>query len=135
MAQAQTLPRPLDGLRQSAALARRRAAALWHAHPREILGAGVFGLLGAAVLTTTALSIGSQATDGIAPPAPPPMTVRPLAPEQALKLNAEIPLTKGPNPAAAPFVFKGNAVSRTQALNCLTSAVYYEAGNQDEDGE
>ena len=63
------------------------------------------------------------------------MVVRPLAPEQALKLNAEIPVAVGPNPAAAPFLFKGDAAARSQALNCLASAVYYEAGNQDVDGE
>jgi hypothetical protein len=63
------------------------------------------------------------------------MVVRPLAPDQALKLNAEIPVAIGPNPAAAPFAFKGNAAARAQALNCLASAVYYEAGNQDVDGE
>jgi len=135
MAQAQTLSRPLDGLRQSAARAQRRAAALWHAHPRGILGASLFGLLAAAAIATTAISYSSPATDSAAPPAPPPLTMRPLAPDQALKLNAEIPLSKGPNPAASPFVFKGNATSMTQALNCLASAVYYEAGNQDEDGE
>src|SRR4051794_11367481 len=134
MAQVQTLPRPLDGLRQGAAQAHRRVSALWRAHPREILGASLFGLLGATAIAIT-VSNSSPGADGAAPPAPPPMTVRPLAPDQALKLNAEIPLAKGPNPAASPFALKGNAASRAQALNCLTSAVYYEAGNQDEDGE
>jgi hypothetical protein len=61
--------------------------------------------------------------------------VRPIAPDQALKLNAAIPVASGPNPAAAPFVFRGNTASREQALSCLASAVYYEAGNQDENGE
>ena len=45
------------------------------------------------------------------------------------------PGRRGPNPAAAPFLFKGSAAARAQALNCLASAVYYEAGNQDVDGE
>jgi hypothetical protein len=63
------------------------------------------------------------------------MLVRPIAPDQALKLNAAVPLASGPNPVAAPFVFKGSAAARAQALNCLASAVYYEAGNQDENGE
>jgi hypothetical protein len=58
-----------------------------------------------------------------------------VAPQQALKVNSEIPLTGGPNPSASPFVFKGSAAARTQAMNCLASAVYYEAGNQDADGE
>jgi len=62
------------------------------------------------------------------------MVVRPIAPDQALKVNAEIPLTAGPNPSAAAFIFKGDSTARAQALNCLASAVYYEAGNQDENG-
>ncbi|HEX8839742.1 MAG TPA: cell wall hydrolase, partial [Sphingomicrobium sp.] len=74
-------------------------------------------------------------TPAAAPPAPPPMLVRQIAPEQAVKLNAAIPLQSGPNPAAAPFVFKGDAAARSQALTCLASAVYYEAGNQDADGQ
>ena len=32
-------------------------------------------------------------------------------------------------------MFKGNAAARGQALDCLASAVYYEAGSQDDDGE
>ena len=36
------------------------------------------------------------------PPAPPPMVVRPIAPDQAVKLNAAIPVASGPNPTAAP---------------------------------
>jgi hypothetical protein len=63
------------------------------------------------------------------------MAVRPLAPDQAVKLNAEIPVATGPNPAAAPFRFSGSGAARAQAANCLASAVYYEAGNQDIDGE
>lgn len=63
------------------------------------------------------------------------MVVRPIAPDQAVKVNSEIPVTGGPNPAAAAFKFKGNSATRTQAINCLANAVYYEAGNQDMAGE
>jgi spore germination cell wall hydrolase CwlJ-like protein len=125
-----TLPRPQPVMRGLAA----RAAALWRAYPRETLGVGLFGLVAAAAIATTSLSPSSQRAHA-APPAPPPMIVRPLAPDQAVKLNAEIPVIAGPNPAAAPFQFKGSAAARTQAINCLASAVYYEAGNQDVDGE
>jgi hypothetical protein len=71
----------------------------------------------------------------VAPPAPPPLLIRQLAPEQALQVNQEIPLTQGPNPAAKPFVFSGDKTARAQALECLASAVYYEAGSQDDNGE
>jgi spore germination cell wall hydrolase CwlJ-like protein len=70
-----------------------------------------------------------------APPAPPPLLVRDIAPQQALQVNAQIPVAQGPNPAALPFRFTGNSATRGQALTCLASAVYYEAGSQDDDGE
>ena len=113
---------------------RTRAAVLWRTHPREVLGAGLLLIVAAASLITSAESTRDHGLQS-APPAPPPMVVRPLAPDQALKLNAEIPVANAPNPAAAPFKLNGNAVARAQALNCLASAVYYEAGNQDENGE
>ncbi len=130
MANALTLSRPQPLLREIAA----RAAALWRAYPREAVGAGLFGLVAAGAIATTTLSP-TENRPQAAPPAPPPMVVRPLAPDQALKVNSEIPVAIGPNPAAAAFQFKGNAAARAQALNCLASAVYYEAGNQDSDGE
>jgi spore germination cell wall hydrolase CwlJ-like protein len=139
MAEALTLSRPLDGLRQHAqrlkahALrSKERAAVLWRAHPRETVGLALLGLVLAAVI---AVSPGPNATNAPAPPAPPPLLIRDLAPAQALRVNAEIPVASGPNPAARPFPFKGNAAARGQALECLASAAYYEAGNQDADGE
>ena len=129
MANALTLSRPKPLLRDIKA----RAAALWRAYPRETMGLGLFGLVAGAALASTTLSSSGQ--PHAAPPAPPSMAVRPLAPAQALKLNAEIPVAQGPNPAAAAFEFKGSAAAKAQALNCLASAVYYEAGNQDLNGE
>src|SRR6476646_8535997 len=136
MNDALTLFGPLDGFRRKAASVKLRAARLVRAYPRETVGAGVLGFVTAVAIGTAALS-GSSATSGAraAPPAPPPLIMRQSAPDQAVKINAEIPMTGGPNPAAAPFVFKGNTAARAQALNCLASATYYEAGNQDADGE
>jgi hypothetical protein len=133
MTQAHALTRPLDGTRLLAARARERATTLWHAHPRETLGAGLFGLVALSAIASTAVTPSGGRVEA-APPAPPPLIMKPIAPEQALKVNAEIPLTNGPNPVASPFAFKGDAAARTQALTCLASTVYYEAGNQDEDG-
>jgi len=136
MNQAVVLSRPFAGLRRSATQMKSRAESLWRAYPREVLGLGLFTVVAAAAIGTSALpSSSAHDTARAAPPAPPAMIVRPLAPDQALELNAEIPVTAGPNPAAAPFQFKGNAAARSQALTCLASAVYYEAGNQDSDGE
>src|SRR5207342_142148 len=75
------------------------------------------------------------ASNTVSVPAPPPLIVRQLPPDQAVKINDTIPLASGPNPAAAPFAFTGNAAARKRALDCLASAVYYEAGSQDDDGE
>lgn len=121
-------------MRRTLARVQQRGTAMWRAYPRETLGLGLFGLVAFSAIASTAVTPAGSGGAKAAPPAPPPLIMRQIAPEQALKVNAEIPLTKGPNPVAAPFVFKGNAPSRTQALSCLASAVYYEAGNQDEGG-
>lgn len=136
MIQALTISRPLDGLRKTASRWRERGRALVRAHPRESIGVGVLGFvtavaLGSMAVPNPATSPAAQAS----PPAPPPMTYQQVAPQQALKINADIPLVEGPNPAAAPFLFKGSTAARAQALDCLASAAYYEAGNQDTDGE
>src|SRR3954454_21542325 len=134
MSQAHALSRPLDGMRRFAVRAQQRGLALWHAYPRETLGAGLFGLVVLSAIASTAVTPSAGRVEA-APPAPPPLIMKPIAPEQALKFNAEIPVTGGPNPVATPFVLKGDAAARSQALSCLASAVYYEAGNQDEEGE
>jgi spore germination cell wall hydrolase CwlJ-like protein len=127
MAQALTLSRPLDGLAQ-----------LWRVYPREAVGFGLLAIAAAAAVAGSANStpeLPAARTVQAALPAPPPMVNRQLAPEQALQINQEIPVADGPNPAATPFVFKGDRAARAQALQCLASAVYYEAGSQDDDGE
>src|SRR4051812_47599906 len=125
---------PLAALKARAAAIRARAIEFWRTYPREALGAGVLALIGAAAI---AGSVGSSpdVAARAAPPAPPPLILKQVAPQQALQINQAIPVAAGPNPAAAPFAFKGNAAARSQALTCLASAVYYEAGNQDSDGE
>jgi spore germination cell wall hydrolase CwlJ-like protein len=136
MTQALTYPTAPQGLLRTALRWRSRARALLHTYPREAIGLGLFGFvaavaIGSAVVSTPAGVPAAHA----APPAPPPLVLQQIAPDQALKVNARIPLAGGPNPAATPFVFKGSGTARGQALQCLASAVYYEAGNQDEDGE
>jgi spore germination cell wall hydrolase CwlJ-like protein len=70
------------------------------------------------------------------PPAPPPLVVRQVDPQDALRINSEIPLASGPNPAAAPFsMANASATTRDRALECLTQAVYYEAGSESADGQ
>src|SRR5690242_15560738 len=136
MNQVLTFSKPFDGWRKAARTLRERARALVHAYPREAIGAGVLAFVIAVALGSMAVpNPATSPAAHAAPPAPPPMTYQQVAPQQALKINADIPLVQGPNPAAAPFLFKGSNAARTQALDCLASAVYYEAGNQDTDGE
>lgn len=112
----------------------QRAGVLVRAYPRESAG---FGLLGVVALAVGAADFASanEAALNAAPPAPPPMAIRALAPEQALAVNQAIPLADAAGPAAAPFRFTGSAGARASALECLTSAVYYEAGNEAVDGQ
>ena len=118
------------------------AARLWRAYPRETVVVGTLGLAaafalaGAAYSTPSLPGLGMASNELDAPPAPPPLLVRELAPTDALTINRSIPLADSPNPAAKPFAMRGaDEASRARALECLTSAVYYEAGNESADGQ
>lgn len=115
-------------------------ARLRHKNPRELLELGAIAM--AAFLAAAGAAWSSPGLDGLArpsasptPPAPPPLLVRDVAPEQAQTLNLKIPVASGPNPAARPFSIAGlSPVTQARALDCLTSAAYYEAGNESDDG-
>lgn len=130
------LSRPLEGLKAHAAAARLRAGRLWRAYPRETVGVGMFGIVVAAAIGGAVFS-GSDTADAaqVPPPAPPPLILKQVPVDQAVKLNAALPLASGPNPAAKPFKFKGDKAARARALECLTSAIYYEAGQEPLDGQ
>jgi hypothetical protein len=64
-----------------------------------------------------------------------PISLRPLSADAALDINRSIPFSTAPNVAALPFVLAGDDAARAHALGCLTAAVYYEAGNEDEAGK
>jgi spore germination cell wall hydrolase CwlJ-like protein len=121
----------------------KQALALLRARPRESAGAGL-------LLLAACLSVGAVANDGGAVPVRPeavaapvapsvqdmtPFAVRQIAPGDAQKLNAAVPLAGGPNPAAAPFVLKADAQTYGRALECLTQAIYYEAAREPEEGQ
>ena len=112
---------------------------MWRQRPKELLLAGGAALACALAVAGSAWSTPSlpdNSPTSEAPPAPPPMLVRQIAPEQALAVNQQIPLDQGPNPAAQPFsVAKADNAARSRALECLTSAVYYEAGQESADGQ
>ena len=131
MPKSATLAQPFTGLKS-------RSATLLRLYPRETIGFGLLALaaavaVGGVAQSTPELPGGavSACPSGAAADADP----RSSRPTRRCKVNAEIPVDSGPNPAAQPFAFKGNAATRTQALSCLASAVYYEAGSQDDDGQ
>ncbi len=115
----------------------------WRARPRET---AILGLLGcAAVLAIAGVSdamptIEHAPKSSLAPtplPTSPSATeLRDVAPQDAVALNALIPLTTARTVRAAPFSMgKANAAARVQALECLTSAIYYEAGRETDAGQ
>ncbi|WP_324807598.1 cell wall hydrolase [Sphingomonas sp. LY29] len=115
----------------------------WRTHPRETaaLGlltvAGMLAVAGAVGATPTLpeLKIGPS-VDEVAPPKPLLTDIRALSPETAVAVNAQIPLISGPVPPAQPFVFgNGSAEARARATECLTSAIYYEAGQESTEGQ
>ncbi len=79
-------------------------------------------------------AIGGAPTEtALRPPSPVP-AVEPLEldasnPDEARKLNAAIPFSTDPNPAARAFAFSGDAVARDRATDCLAAAMLYEAGD------
>ena len=64
-----------------------------------------------------------------------PKALRPLSALEAEKWNSKIPQTAAVA-AATPFaVGSGNAQSLSRSLQCMTAAIYYEAGNEPVDGQ
>ncbi|NNM75518.1 cell wall hydrolase [Sphingomonas sp. ID1715] len=70
------------------------------------------------------------------PPAPPvePVQYAEIAPEDAVKINAEVPFSTAPNPAARPFKLSVGGEDEARAVDCLTAAAYYEAATEGTDG-
>lgn len=67
---------------------------------------------------------------GTPPPAVQPVELYALDRDEARALNASIPFSRLPNPAARPFIFTGSAVDLARATDCLAAAQLYEAGDE-----
>jgi spore germination cell wall hydrolase CwlJ-like protein len=62
--------------------------------------------------------------------------IRDIAPESAVAINAAVPVVEGANPPAAPFsLANASATDRARSLECLTTAIYYEAATEPTDGQ
>ena len=118
-----------------------RPLRLWRTHPRETVAVAILGAVGLIALAQTSgatplLPTFGQQEQPAGPPQALPTDIRPLAPETALAVNAQIPITGAPGSAANPFSLgKASAETRARALECLTSAIYYEAGQESADGQ
>lgn len=116
----------------------------WLTHPRETAAGVMLAAIGLVVLTGSSGAtpllpeFAKQVETAQAVPLakPLPNQIRDLAPATALEVNAQIPIASGPNPAANPFLFgKLSTETRARALECLTSAIYYEAAQEPTDGQ
>lgn len=58
-----------------------------------------------------------------------------LTPGSAEAINAAVPISSADNPPAKPFVLRADAGDRERAVQCLTQAVYYEAGFEPGEGQ
>ncbi|QGP77692.1 cell wall hydrolase [Sphingobium sp. CAP-1] len=63
------------------------------------------------------------------PPPVEPVQIYALARDQAMAVNADIPFSRDPNPAARPFLFAGSETDLARATDCLAAAELYEAGD------
>ena len=116
----------------------------WRAYPRETAMLGVLGcaaLLAIAGVSDAMPTLGDAPKARLAPAAPLPISpsateLRDVAPQDAVAMNALIPLAKLPSTAAARFTMgKATTAAKTQALECLTNAIYYEAGRESDAGQ
>ena len=100
--------RPDEGLLVSAARSPSGVLRLWRAHPKKAAGAGLFALIAAAaIISAQHFASVPQARVHALPPAPPAMTVRPIAPDQAVKVNADIPAKPQAQPRCSVFQLQG----------------------------
>lgn len=65
-------------------------------------------------------------------PAVEPVIFKAIEPLTAMQINAAVPFSTAPNPAARRFVLTGTPDSLARATDCLATAAYYEAGDDSE---
>jgi spore germination cell wall hydrolase CwlJ-like protein len=124
----------------------KRPALAWRSLPREaaislaVAAAGLVALGGTVAAMPLiardepALAVEKSAMAAL--PQTDATQLRDVSPEEAIALNAKLPILAAPAGAAKPFDLGNASVdSRAQALECLTSALYYESGQESDDGQ
>ena len=120
----------------------------WFASLILLTTAGLYLLAGLSVTTmrpgpdpahanVPKISSGQLLVPGLgAPPVPEPMQFRDVAPQDAVAINAAVPVSNEPNPAARPYrEAYATPADRLRATECLTAAIYYEAAIEPVDGQ
>ncbi len=116
----------------------------WRSRTREFAMLGLLGGaaalaiagVGAAMPTVEQAPKANRAESEPLPSSPSATELREIAPEDAVAMNASIPLSGLPLTAALPFAQgKADKISRARALECLASAIYYEAGQESDAGQ
>jgi spore germination cell wall hydrolase CwlJ-like protein len=106
---------------------------------RAAIGGAVLLAIGGTVAAMPYLSDVEPVAEQVQAPSPADTDatqLRDVTPEQAMALNAKMPIQALPTGAAAPFSLgKASVDARAQALECLTSAIYYEAGQESDAGQ
>lgn len=113
--------RPALGAMAGIALCVGAAGVTWMGMPNTS-GAAVTRPVMAGLLPSANPAPGSLA------PVPEPLVFAPMDHERAKLLNAAIPFAGSVGAAARPFVLAGDTGSRERAIDCLASAMWYEAG-------
>lgn len=104
------------------------AVAIWAAQGR---GAGF--LPGPNKVTQLAATQAAPPPNVPAPPVEPVKFID-VAPEDAVKINAAVPFSAEPNPAAKPFKLAIGTDDRARSIDCLAAVAYYEAAAEGDDG-
>ena len=97
------------------------------------VGAAVLAVVGARASEPLDHASGIKSSGGSIDP--PPLLLRPLARSAAIELNDSLPFSKDIQYPAAPFRFSGDASARERALECLATAIYYEAASEGSEGQ
>lgn len=58
-----------------------------------------------------------------------PIEFAAITPDDARRINAGVPFSEGPNPAARPLRLQEMGIAAARAVDCLATAVLYEAGD------
>lgn len=112
---------------------------LWFAPQRPFALFGLMILAGAATLAGW-LEPSRAETQTVRLVLPPvaettPWSLREVDPKAAQVINGRIPIASEANPPARPFEISEEVPAFRRALQCLTSAIYYEAGSEPADGQ